>query len=68
MDKLIKVKDSLTLHRNMESGAIVNTSADDYNKYIMRKEKMMQEKNRVAKLEKDVEEIKSMLQQLMSKL
>lgn len=68
MDKLIKVKDVPDLHRNMESGAVVNTSVDEYNKYIMRKNKIAQEKNRVTKLENDVEEIKNMLQQLMSKL
>ena len=68
MSKLIKVKDVPDLHRNVESGAIVNSSVDEYNKYIMRKNKLTQEKNRVTKLENDVEEIKAMLQQLMSKL
>lgn len=66
--KLIKVKDAVSLHRDAESGAIVNTSCADYDKYIMSREKAIRERTRVDKLESDVAEIKGMLQQLMSKL
>lgn len=65
MKTLIKVKDSIGLHREMESGAILNTSSDDYNKYIKQRESMLSQKQRVDKLESDISEIKSMLNQLL---
>jgi hypothetical protein len=67
MTKLVRVKDSVGLHRNVDSGAIVNSSNIDYNKYIMQKEKMSSEKTRIKNLEQDVMEIKDMLRQLLSK-
>lgn len=66
MNKLIKVKDSVGLHREMESGAILNTSADDYNKYIKQRESMSAQKQRVDRLESDISEIKYMLNQLLT--
>jgi hypothetical protein len=66
--KLIKVKDAVSLHRDTESGAIVNTSYADYDKYITSREKAISERVRVDRLESDVADIKGMLQQLMSKL
>lgn len=68
MDKLVKVKDSVGLHRDMTCGVIVNTSVDDYNKYIKQKESMSKQKHRLDKVEEDVTEIKSMLKEIMSKL
>jgi hypothetical protein len=66
--KLIKVKDAVSLHRDTESGAIVNTSYADYDKYITSREIAISERVRVDRLESDVADIKGMLQQLMSKL
>jgi hypothetical protein len=68
MSKLIKVKDAVGLHRDMGCGAILNTSSSDYDKYIVQRQKMLSEKTRISNLEKDVTEIKDMLQQLLSKL
>jgi len=65
--KLIKVKDSVGLHRELESGAIVNTSVDDYEKYLKKKEAMLSQKKRLDNLESDVGEIKNMLKELLSK-
>lgn len=65
--KLVKVKDSVGLHREINSGAIVNTSVDDYEKYMKRKEAALSQKKRLDKMEQDVSEIKSMLKELVSK-
>lgn len=65
--KLIKVKDSVALHREMDSGAIVNTSVDDYNEYVKRKQVVLSQKKKLEQLESDVGEIKSMLKELLAK-
>lgn len=65
MNKLIKVKDSIGLHREMNSGAILNTSSADYNKYKEQRDKLLSEKHRVDKLESDITEIKDMLKLLL---
>ena len=50
----IKVKDSGSLYRDEESGAILNCSDSDYNSYL--------------KLKDDVDELKSMMKLILSKL
>lgn len=68
MNNLIKVKDHVGLRRDAESGVIVNSSIEDYNKYKKKKESMMSQKTRLDTLEKDVGEIKSLLKELVGKL
>lgn len=65
---LVKIKDSLNLHREVESNTILNTSTDEYNKYIQRREAAMKQANRIDKIEKDVAEIKTLLKDLIGKL
>lgn len=66
--KLIKVKDSINLHREIDSGAIVNTSTEDYNRYLKQKESAMSQKNRIEKLENDIADIKVLLNAIVDKL
>lgn len=68
MSKLVKVKDSVGLHRDLGCGAIVNTSVDDYNKYMKQRQSALSQKSRLETLENDVTEIKSMLKELIGKL
>lgn len=68
MAKLVKVKDSVGLHREIESGAIINTSTDDYEKYEKKKQAILNQRKRLDKMEQDVSEIKLMLKELTSKL
>jgi len=68
MSKLIKVKDHSGLHRVEESGAIINASVEDYNKYKKKRESMLSQKKRLDNLENDISEIKSLLGQIASKL
>lgn len=65
--KLVKVKDSVGLHRELTSGAIVNTSVSDYEEYVKQKKAALSNKSRIDKLESDISEIKSMLKELINK-
>ena len=64
----IKVKDSGSLYRDEESGAIVNCSDSEYNNYLKLKQKKLQESNEMDKLKDDVDELKSMMKLILSKL
>tara|TARA_Y200000002_G_scaffold253040_1_gene209599 strand:+ start:7426 stop:7635 length:210 start_codon:yes stop_codon:yes gene_type:complete len=67
MDK-IKVKDSGSLYRDEQSGAILNCSDSEYDSYLKLKQKKMQEVNEMDKLKDDVDELKSMMKLILSKL
>ena len=64
----IKVKDSGSLYRDEESGAILNCSDSEYDNYLKLKQKKMQEANEMDKLKDDVDEWKSMMKLILSKL
>ena len=67
MSKL-KVKDSGSLYRDEESGAILNCSDSEYDNYLKLKQKKLQEANEMNKLKDDVDELKSMMKLILSKL
>lgn len=67
MQKLVKIKDSKGLHREVESKTILNTSSDDYYKYIKRRNAFKKQHERLDQIEDDVTEIKSMLRELLNK-
>ena len=67
MDK-IKVKDSMSLYRDEQSGAILNCSDSEYDNYLKLKQKKLQEANEMDKLKDDVDELKSMMKLILSKL
>jgi hypothetical protein len=64
----IKVKDSGSLYRDEESGAILNCSDSEYNSYLKLKEKKMKEVSEMDKLKDDVDELKGMMKLILSKL
>ncbi len=53
----IKVKDSGSLYRDEESGAILNCSDSEYDNYLKLKQKKLQEANEMDKLKDDVDEL-----------
>lgn len=67
MDK-IKVQDSASLYRDVESGAILNCSDSEYDNYIRMKNQKLSEKQELDKLKDEMSEIKSMLNVVLSKL
>tara|TARA_E500000331_G_scaffold352916_1_gene402532 strand:- start:4927 stop:5133 length:207 start_codon:yes stop_codon:yes gene_type:complete len=67
MDK-IKVQDSISLYRDVESGAILNCSDSEYDNYLRMKNQKLTEKQELDNLKNEMNEIKSMLNVVLSKL
>ena len=61
--KKVKVKDSNSLYRDEESGAILNCNDTAYNNYLK-----MKEVSEMDKLKDDVDELKDMMKLILSKL
>ena len=66
--KKVKVKDSNSLYRDEESGAILNCNDTAYNNYLKMKENKMTEVSEMDKLKDDVDELKDMMKLILSKL
>tara|TARA_B100000519_G_scaffold137808_1_gene119313 strand:+ start:41 stop:250 length:210 start_codon:yes stop_codon:yes gene_type:complete len=66
--KKIKVKDSNSLYRDEESGAILNCNDTAYDNYLKMKENKMKEVSEMDKLKDDVDELKDMMKLILSKL
>ena len=66
--KKVKVKDSNSLYRDEESGAILNCSNSEYDSYLKLKEQKMNEVSEMDKLKNDVDELKGMMKLILSKL
>ena len=64
----IKVKDSGSLYRDEESGAILNCNDSAYDSYLQLKEKKLKEAAEMDKLKNDVDELKDMMKLILSKL
>ena len=64
----LKVKDSGSLYRDEESGAIINCSNSQYDEYLKLKEQKMKEVSEMDKLKDDVNELKDMMKLILSKL
>ena len=64
----VKVKDSGSLYRDEQSGAILNCSDSEYENYLKLKQQKLQEVDEMDKLKDDVDELKSMMKLILSKL
>ena len=64
----VKVKDSGSLYRDEDSGAILNCSDSEYNNYLKLKQQKLKEASEMDKLKDDVDELKDMMKLILSKL
>ena len=64
----LKVKDSGSLYRDEESGAIINCSNSQYEEYLKLKQQKLKEVSEMDKLKDDVDELKDMMKLILSKL
>ena len=64
----LKVKDSGSLYRDEESGAIINCANSQYEEYLKLKDQKMKEVSEMDKLKDDVDELKDMMKLILSKL
>ena len=74
MDKYLKVKSDVSLVRDMDSNAIVNKNQSEYDKFIKVSQKKYEEKRKfdnmredLNSLKKDMDEIKTLLKNIMDK-
>ena len=61
---MIKVEGHQNLYRDEISGAIINTDSSAYNQYVFSLEKNRVQKEEMAKMKNDIDEIKSLLKLL----
>lgn len=66
MDNMIPVKGHPNLYRDEESGAIVNCDTTGYSQYMNAVYHREKEKNEIDNMKKDIEEIKSLLKEMIN--
>ena len=64
----VKVKDSNSIYRDEDSGAILNCNDAAYDNYLKLKERKLEEAAQMDKLKDDVDELKDMMKLILSKL
>jgi len=65
---LDRVENEPNLRKDPFSGAVVNVSTDNYNKYIKRKEMVQAHNQRLDHLEAELIEVKHLLRSVVDKL
>ena len=68
MSKMIPVEGHSNLYRDMNSGAIVNRDQMSYENYIATRRKNKEKEEQMDKMKNEIEELKSMLNDLASKI
>ena len=71
---VVNIKDNSNLMRDIHSKAVLNTDKNGLNEYLMKRQLAKQEleektetKNRLAKLEEDMHDIKSLLVEIAAR-
>lgn len=63
-----QVVDNKDLVKDMKTGAVINTNRTAYLQALERDRKAKEEKERIAKLETEVSDIKQMLQKILERV
>jgi len=64
---MIRVQGHKHLYRDENSGAIVNNDSKGYLQYIAMRDKRKNEENELKRLRSDIDEIKSLLKEVLNK-
>ena len=64
---MIKVKGHSNLYRDEETGAIVNNDVTSYNQYVNSLETKKLRREELDEMKKDIDEIKSLLREILNK-
>ena len=64
---MIKVEGHLNLYRDEETGAIINRDVTGYNQYVNSIETKKLRKEELDEMKKDIDEIKSLLREILNK-
>jgi len=63
----VQIKDNHALKRDMFSKAVINTSVSGYHNRLKQKTLQQEKDNEIEELKSDVQEIKSLLKELLGK-
>jgi hypothetical protein len=63
---MIPIEGHNNLFRDESSGAIVNSDTIEYNQYIRMKNERQRQKDEIAELKSDVQQIKNLLMELVN--
>jgi hypothetical protein len=64
---MIPVKGHPNLYRDEKSGAIINSDTNAYNQYVNSIRNRDTQKNEIDSMKKDIDEIKSLLKEMLNK-
>ena len=64
---MIPVEGHKHLYRDNKSGAIINCDLTGYNMYLKSKNKKQSQQSRLNEMQKEIDELKSLLSQLVEK-
>ena len=64
---MIPIKDNKNLFRDEKSGAVINTDTNGYAQYKKMKSNKKSQKEELDRMKEDIEEIKLLLKQIVSK-
>lgn len=67
-NELNKVTNEPHLRKDVATGAVINVSSDEYDKYVKRKQMSREESTRIESLESELTEVKSMLRSVLDRL
>jgi hypothetical protein len=68
MSDLIPIKDNLSLFRDPKTNSIVNSSASEYENYLILKKKKENESIKIKSIESDVNQIKNDIDEIKNLL
>ena len=63
---MIPVEGHKNLFRDPQTGAIVNKNMNEYSNYKMERKRKMDQKEELDEMKRDIDEIKSLLKQLVN--
>jgi hypothetical protein len=64
---MIRVEGHKNLYRDEKSGAIINCDTASYNKYVNMLQQKELQKSEIERMKNDIDEIKSLLKELLNK-
>lgn len=63
-----RIKNEPNLRKDASSGAVLNVSSEEYNKYLKRKQTIQNQNSRLENLEAELHEVKSLLRAVVENL
>jgi K+/H+ antiporter YhaU regulatory subunit KhtT len=64
---MIPVKGHVGLYRDENTSAIINNNDKEYNEYIQSRDRLLENQNKIQKIEEEISEIKNLLKLILEK-